>query len=108
MGWKRGRCCLARWPRLSSAKTSGDELKLEVWRVSAQSASGVSAGFFFISSGRETVVPVKHLHNSHPCESVPACGIKGGGSKLNRGEGKKECTEISSCDFRCFSSLFFF
>lgn len=32
--------------------------------------------FFFISSWRHTVLPVEHLHNSHPCESVPACGIK--------------------------------
>lgn len=42
-----------------------------------------------------------------PCESVSACGRKREGATQTGREGKKECTEISSCAL-CFFFLFFF
>lgn len=47
--------------------------------------------------------PITHI----PCESVSACGREGREQSRAGREAKKECTEISPCDF-CFFSLFFF
>lgn len=47
--------------------------------------------------------PITHI----PCESVSACGREGREQSRAGREAKKECTEISPCDF-CFFSLFFY